>query len=144
MVPWQKRLVYLFVSVLLGTTLVSILSLFFTGTSPDPFAAFFAFEWFTLFLSLFGLLIGIPVVLAWRDFEGWRSWAFLGLGICIGPFTLLLIQACFAAWMVISSGGKYSVTEGYGNFIGTAAAVYGLSTLAYLLLLRYGEVRTVR
>jgi hypothetical protein len=46
-------------------------------------------------LCCVGWLLALPLVLKIRQTEGWHFWAYLVLGACIGPITMLIVATCF-------------------------------------------------
>ena len=80
-----------------------------------------------LLFALPGWIIALPFVIYFKNADGWRTWAILGIGTAIGP--------CFMfGWPLLASGRINWQGDGPG---GAMALFIGfLTTLFYVLLLR--------
>jgi hypothetical protein len=125
-VPWWRRLLYSFISILVAGTIVGLgascrESLFHAGEHLN-LGAGLVFGFFIIAVGLSGWLIAVPIVLLVRDYTGWRFWAWGATGLCIGP--VVVFGACLF-WFGFVGSSPYFVL---------ATAVSALSTAAYLLL----------
>ncbi len=135
MLPWWKRLLYSFISVLIGGILVGAVAACQSALgSPD---AHFDLERFivsttiVLVASLPGWFVALPIVVIVENFNGWRLWAWGAAGFTIGPIVIL----GFVMYVFLTdpppSNGSYS--GGPGFFL-LAGAVSATTTALYLLL----------
>ena len=134
MYPWWERLLYSFLSALLGGTLVGIgiwVSLAFSNPGSNLKLEFlFSCVFVTLLFALPGWLIAVPIILSVRNYSGWRKWLWAGLGGCVGPaFLLGLISLSFL--LQPRFGSLQPATWRY--FV-CAGAVSLISTAVYLSL----------
>jgi hypothetical protein len=147
MVPWWKRLLYSLLSVMLGAGLSGawVAAREFIANSHGRISAIalsttiLFFDSWVVLLSLPGWLLAIPVVLLVKNIRGWRFWMFWGLGVCFGPALILgasLYTALGAAAFAGFSRDLLPLTF-------MAGAVSGLTTLIYLLLLRWSQARSL-
>jgi len=88
-----------------------------------------------LVFSLPGWLLAIPIVLAVRNIGGWRFWMYFALGSCIGPALFLGMSVYF---FLKSPSHLGSVPGPLGLYV-RPAVVSSLTTLIYLLLLRWAQ-----
>jgi len=87
--------------------------------------------------SLPGWLLGLPFVLAVKDLRGGRFWLWLAIGTCIGPLLIAGI-VLFRAQSDPQLHFVSSLSEAM-FFVYLAAGVSCLTTLIYLLLLRWAQ-----
>jgi hypothetical protein len=85
-------------------------------------------------LCFAGWLLALPLVLKIRQTEGWHFWAYLALGGCIGPITILIVATCFE----LATRSPAEVRHvGFNPKLGyLATGVSFLTTLFYLFFLR--------
>ena len=83
-------------------------------------------------LCLAGWLLSLPLVLSVRRFRGWRYWAVLSAGTCIGPVVMLL-----AALYLSRSDPNFAgfAPEAY-HLVYLAAGVSFLTSFLYLNFIR--------
>ena len=94
MVPWWKRLIYSFVSVLVSGSVCGATVLFpqYLARPHDHLSAigligmFLFFESLVLTLTFPCWLLATPIVLIAIDLRGWRFWMYLAIGSSVGPF----------------------------------------------------------
>ena len=146
MVPWWKRLFYSLVSVFLGAGLSGawVASQQFLSTSHGRISAMglstavLFFDGWVVVLALPGWLLATPLVLLVRNISGWRFWMYLAIGLCFGPALILAVEFYSAARSPNVAGFPGSSM----SIVYFAAAVSGLASLIYLLLLRLGQSRS--
>jgi hypothetical protein len=145
MVAWWKRLIYSLVSAVLGAALAGawVAAQQFLENAHGHLSAvalltaILFFDPYVITLSLPGWVLAVPIVLLVRNIRGWRFWMYCAVGTFFGPF-LILAVASYSAFRGPSLAGFP------GNSMSTvymAAAVSGLSSLIYLLLLRRGQTK---
>lgn len=141
-----KRLLYSVVSVLLAVLLLSLLDSItialwdlphLASVSSSLNAALFLTA-ITLPLCLIGWLLALPLVWKVTNFSRWRFLAFWAIGTALGPLTTLgmLLAAFLADPQPLHS---FSLPSGMVWF---ATAIACLTTLLYLLLVRFDQRRT--
>lgn len=132
MLPWQKRLAYSFVSVLLGGGIVGIAASSLDALRPPgahlDVMRVLAPTCVVIIASLCGWLVAIPVILLVRDYSAWRLWAWGAVGICIGPAVGL------ALYRILSGPVSNGFVAAASGFMLLSLAVSTLSTCAYLSL----------
>jgi hypothetical protein len=154
MVHWWGRLVYSLASVAAAAVLAVGL-LMIVGSLPAfgggvrggalrmlSAGAVSAFIGLVFTFSLPGWLLGVPFVLAVKDLRAWRFWLWFAIGACIGPLLMVsfvLLQVLRDPHLHISS----SLSEAT-FFIYLATGVSCLTTLLYLLLLRWAQKQELR
>ena len=80
-----------------------------------------------LLFALPGWILALPFVIYFKNADGWRTWAILGIGTAIGPCFML-------GWPLLASGRINWQGDGAG---GAMALFIGfLTTLFYVVLLR--------
>jgi hypothetical protein len=141
MVAWWKRLILSAISWLVaGAVFGAILAL--QNIVFNPNAHFEAAEllggiWVVVLCSLPGWLLAIPVVLIAKDLHGWRFRVYWAIGSCIGP---LLIYSV-ALYFFLTSPNTSSFAPEAKNVVYLATAISSLTTIIYLLLLRWAHTR---
>jgi len=136
MLPWWKRVIYSFVSVIIGGSVVgAIVSFRDVLLNPashiDP-EQILVSACIVLGFSLPGWLVAAPILILVKDYNGWRLWAWGITGICIGP-SLIFGLAIYQHVEYPQSGALLSDTPA---FMVLACAVSALATVVYLLLVR--------
>ncbi len=142
MVPWWKRLIYSLVSAVLGAGVSGACAAAqqFITTSRGHLSAMgfwtaiLFFDPWVIVVSLPGWVLAIPIVLLVKNIRGWRFWMYWAIGVCIGPALILGVA-------LYSGPGLAAIPGGATSLIYLAAAISGLTTLLYLLLLRRGQAR---
>ena len=75
-----------------------------------------------------GWVLALPIVLFFKDADGWRAWATLAIGTAIGPCFLL-------TWTLVASGGRITwQAEGAGMFM--SLFIGFLTAALYVLALK--------
>jgi MFS family permease len=152
MIHWWGRLVYSLASVAAAAVL-SVGLLMLAGLSPTlqgrggllgmlSAGAVSALIGLVFTFSLPGWLLGLPFVLAVKDLRAWRFWLWFAIGTCIGPLLmvgLVLFQALHDPHLHFSS----SLSEAM-FFVCLATGVSSLTTLIYLLLLRWAQKQEMK
>jgi hypothetical protein len=80
-----------------------------------------------LFFTLPGWFLALPCVIYFKNADGWRAWAILGIGTAIGP--------CFLVSLTLIPTGRINL-QGAGTAVLMALSISFLTTLFYVLLLR--------
>ena len=143
MVAWWKRLIYSFVSVVLGAGLCGaaaasqqvVANAHGHLTAEGVWTAILFFDPWVITLSLPGWLLDMPLVLLVRNVRGWRIWMYWAIGICFGPAIILLVERIAASRGLALAGIPGGLSAAY--YLATAIAA--LSSLIYLLLLRRSQ-----
>jgi hypothetical protein len=86
------------------------------------------YDFFTILLSLPGLLPMLWIVWRWKNLRGWRLWLFLILGSSSGPFSLIVF-VILEQFRVPDIGGWGSIAA---PALLWALCVSTLTTLIYL------------
>lgn len=132
--PWWKRLIYSFISVIVSGsfvgTVVSCRDALLDGYL-HPMQVFVGGCIVALF-SLPGWLVAIPIVVIVKDYSGWRLWACAIAGVCIGPVLILGL----AIYAYLTNPRSSGFAQGSSVFLVLATAVSVLATIIYLLLAR--------
>ena len=143
MVAWWKRLIYSFVSAVLGAGISGacgaaqqVLSNAHGHLSAMAvWTAILFFDPWVIALSMPGWLLALPLVLLVRDVRAWRFWMYWIIGICFGPAIVLIVN-----WIATVRGFSLAgIPGGLTAAIYLAAAISGLSSLIYLVILRRGQ-----
>ena len=143
MVPWWKRLIYSLVSAVVGAGVSGACGAaqqFIANAhghlSPmGLWTAILFFDPWVIMLSLPGWALAVPIVLLVRNIRGWRFWMYWVIGLCLGP-ALILAVTLYSGPGLAAFTGNNSMSPFY-----LAAAISGLTTLIYLLLLRRAQAR---
>lgn len=143
---WWKRFLYSFLSVVLGAGVSGacgaaqqVLSNAHGHLSAMAlWTVILSFAPWVIVLSLPGWFLALPLVLLVRNVRGWRFWMYWIIGICFGPAIVLLVNG-IATTRGFSLAG---IPGGLNAAIYLSAAISGLSSLIYLLLLRLGQMRS--
>lgn len=131
MVPWWKRLLYSFVSVLVGVAVVCAALWILSAPRPKMgWETIVDYGYFTLMWSFPGWLVAVPVVLLVKNYYGWRMWFWGGIGCCIGPLLLLGM----AAFTFLTNPLFAGFASGSWKFLLLAGAVSSVTTAVYLML----------
>jgi hypothetical protein len=140
-VPWRKRLFYsleswLIAAIVSGAIFAAAEEIGLPAehavTLAEIGAGVAATIVLVLVFSLPGWLLAIPIVLAVRNFRGWRFWMYFALGSCIGPALFLGM----ALYFFLRSPAHFGSLPGPLGLYVRPAVVSSLTTLVYLLLLR--------
>ena len=143
MVAWWKRLIYSFVSAVVGAGISGacgaaqqVLSNAHGHLSAMAvWTAILFFDPWVIALSMPGWLLALPLVLLVRDVRAWRFWMYWIVGICFGPAIVLIVN-----WIANVRGFSLAgIPGGLTAAIYLAAAISGLSSLIYLVILRRGQ-----
>ena len=145
MVAWWKRLIYSFVSAVLGAGLCGaaaasqqvVTNARGQLTAEALWTAILFFDPWVVTLSMPGWLLALPLVLLVRSVLGWRFWLYWAMGICIGPLIVLVAERIAASRGLALAG----IPGGSDAAFYLATAISALSSLIYLLLLRRGQAR---
>jgi len=147
MVAWWKRLIYSFVSAVLGAGVSGALGAAQQVVSNSHghlttmavWTAILFFDPWVVALSLPGWFLALPLVLLVRNVRGWRFWMFWIIGISFGPVIALIVN-----WIALQQGFSLAgIPGGLTSAICLSAAISGLSSLIYLLILRRGQTRAI-
>jgi len=94
----------------------------------------------TFALCLVGWVITAPLILIVRNVPGGRFWVYWALGSCVGP---LLMLGLFAAvfFLVPHSPNDHWIRPELWPLLYLAAAISSLTSIFYLVLLRWGQGR---
>ena len=145
MVVWWKRLIYSFVSAVLGAGASGALGAAQQVVSNAHghlsamavWTAILFFDPWVVALSLPGWFLALPLVLLVRSVRGWRFWMLWIIGIALGPVIVLVVN-----WIALLQGLSLAgIPGGLTAAIYLSAAISGLSSLIYLLILRRGQTR---
>ena len=142
----SRRLVYSFLSVLIGWAIVdagllaggAVLdgsyrrNLGVTGTILDFFAVF----WIGGVLCLIGWALSLPIVITVSRFERSRFCIFLLVGTAIGPLTMIAAEMVLEVYRVLENPNSTFGAPEFGKFLLLPASVSFVTTLIYLLLMR--------
>jgi len=146
MVFWWKRLIYSFVSAALGAGVSGaggaaqqvVSNAHGHLSAMAVWTAILFFDPWVIALSLPGWFLALPLVLLVRNVRGWRFWMYWIIGICFGPVIVLIVN-----WIATMRGFSLAgLPGGLTAAIYLAAAISGLSSLIYLLLLRRGQAQS--
>jgi hypothetical protein len=145
MVAWWKRLIYSLVSAVLGAGVCGagaaaeqVVSNAHGHLSAEAlWTAIVFFDPWVIALSFPGWLVALPLVLLIKNVRGWRFWMYWAIGICIGPAIVVVVE-----WIAASRGLMLAgIPGGLATAYLLSAAISGLSSLLYLLLVRRGQTR---
>jgi hypothetical protein len=140
MLPWWKRLLYSFLSVLFGGSVVGLAaSLIDSGPHVDLERQFFT-TCVVVIASQAGWVVALPIVLLIRDYRGWRLWLWGAIGVCIGPS----VVSCFGLYGYLTDPRSFNFFAGISGFLLLATLVSALSTCAYLTLSIWANSRAAR
>jgi len=136
MVAWWKRLIYSFVSAVLGAGVSGACGAAQQVVSNAHGHLSAMAVWTAiLFFDPWVIALSLPLVLLVRNVRGWRFWMYWIIGTCFGPAIVLIVN-----WIAAMRGFSLAgVPGGLTAAIYLAAAISGLSSLIYLLLLRRGQ-----
>ena len=142
MVLWWKRLIYSLVSVVVGAGVsgACVAAQQFIANSRGHlnamglWTAILFFDPWVIVMSLPGWVLAIPIVLLVKNIGGWRFWMYWAIGVSIGPALVLAVAMYSGPGLAGFAGGSVSLVY-------LAAAISGLTTLLYLLLLQHGQAR---
>jgi hypothetical protein len=144
MLPWWKRLIYSFLSVLFGGGVVGVAAssldaILNSGAHVDLVRLLISTCIFVI-ASLSGWLVAIPIVLLVRDYSGWRLWLWGTVGICVGPSVIF----GFILYGHLTDPSSAISFDGISGFLLYATLVSALTTCAYLFLASRENTGTVR
>ena len=143
MVAWWKRLIYSFVSAVLGAGAcgaVAASQQVVTNahghlSAEGLWTAIVFFDPWVIALSLPGWFLALPLILLIRNVSGWRFWICWAIGIALGPVIILVV-----AWVAASRGLVLAgLPGGLASAYYLATAISALTSLLYLLLVRRGQ-----
>ena len=128
-----KRLALSLLSLLLASMLCSSALAGKKGFGPKAFIEDVFYFGAAIFLcSLPGWIVAIPVVLFVSNFNGWRLWAMLALGVGIGPLVMFTV----ALYLQVTSPNPSHYAPEARNLVFLATAVSALTTVLYLFGVR--------
>jgi hypothetical protein len=137
MLPWWKRLLYSFLSVLFGGGIVGMATSLLDSGAHVDFGRLLISTCIVVIASLCGWLVAIPIVLLVRDYCGWRLWLWGAVGFCIGPSVVF----GFGLYGYLNdSVPAASFAAGTSGFLLLATLVSALSTCAYLFLANWANI----
>ena len=144
MVAWWKRLIYSFVSAVLGAGLCGaaaasqqvVANAHGHLNAEALWTAILFFDPWVITLSMPGWLLALPLVILVKNVLGWRFWMYWAIGICFGPLIVFLVERIAASRGFVLAGIPGGLDAAYY----LATAISALSSLIYLLLLRRGQV----
>jgi hypothetical protein len=134
MVPWWKRLIYSFISALIGGSVVGAIASCRDALREghlDPGRVLLS-TCIVLVASLPGWFVAIPIVVVVKTYNGWRLWACAVAGVCIGPALILGL----AVYSFLTDPRASGFAQGSSVFLVLSSAVSILATTLYLLLVR--------
>jgi len=139
LLPLLSRFALALVSLLLAATLLTLYLPMQVTYHPfgvprnDEFLfPFLSDVYTTVFWSLPGLAVGLPIILWCTNLEGWRFWAILALGTALGPAAMFfVIQPALHLW-----------PRNAFLFAHATLPMAALTTLIYLVLLRNEQRRS--
>jgi hypothetical protein len=140
MLPWWKRLLYSFLSVLFGGSVVGLAASLLDPGAHVDFRRLLISTCIVVVASLSGWLVSIPIVLLVRDYCGWRLWLWGAVGFCIGPSVVL----GFGLYGYLSGPLSAGFVAGISGFLLLATLVSALSTSAFLFLANWTNISAVR
>jgi hypothetical protein len=134
MVPWWKRLVYSFGSVVVSGSVCGAIVLFpyFIAKPAEHHSAiallgmFLFFEFMVLMLTFPCWLLATPIILVATDFRGWRFWMYWVIGSSLGPLY-------WFGRKLLGLDTTISLFKGPFAVIGAASV---LASLMYLVVIR--------
>lgn len=134
MVPWWKRLIYSFISALIGGSVVGAIASCRDALREGhlDLSRVVLSTCIVLVASLPGWIIAIPIVLVLKAYGGWRLWACAVAGVCIGPVVILAV----AAYGFLTDPRASGFAQGSAVFLVLSGAVSMLATTVYLVLVR--------
>jgi hypothetical protein len=145
MVAWWKRLIYSLVAAVLGAGISGacgaaqqvVTNSHGHLSAMAVWTAILFFDPWVIALSLPGWLLALPLVLLVTNVRGWRFWVYWIIGIAFGPAIVLVVNSVAAAQGFSLAG----IPGGLSAATYLAAAISGLSSLIYLLILRRGQTQ---
>lgn len=87
-------------------------------------------------LYLAGWIVSLPIIFSIRRVDGWRFWALLAVGSCVGPFIMFSVGMCFEVSAVISRISSPNWDPIIHIWVYDSIAISFLSTLIYLSIAR--------
>lgn len=88
---------------------------------------------------LAGWAVSLPIIFRIRTIDGWRFWALLALGSCIGPFIMFSVGMCFEISAVIQRISSPNWDPVIHIWVYDSIGISFLSTLIYLSIARRNE-----
>jgi len=128
------RIAYSFLSVLIALVVLSGcigVANFRDGVGQVLRVAFVTFV-FGGCLCLIGWVLSLPFVILVETYTGWRYWAMLAIGTCLGPLEFVLVDLYLSHENPTSSG--FAPRSYYFLFLPTGVSL--LSSLLYLFFVR--------
>jgi hypothetical protein len=136
MLPWWIRLLYSFLSVLLGGSVVGLAASLLDQGAHFDVGRLLISACIVTVSSLAGWLVAIPIVLLVRDYWGWRLWLWGTVGFCIGPTVVFSV----GLYGYLTDPFSGSFVAGISGFLLLATLVSALSTCAYLFLANWANL----
>lgn len=147
MVAWWKRLLFSLASMVAAAVLclAAILIESALKTHPTSFRSSEVLLTVAVLVGfcLIGWVFSIPVVLMIRNVSGGRFWFYWILGSCVGPLLMLLLFAAVFVLVPQSPSAQW-FNPALRPLVYFAAALSSLTSLFYLLLLRWAQRRANR
>jgi hypothetical protein len=146
MVPWWKRLIYSFISVVVGASVCGACVAaqdFLAHTNGRVTALALStgilyFDCWVIVLCLPGWVLSTPIVMIVTNIRGWRFWLYWAIGTCFGPLLILAI----AFYSALRSPSFAGFPGSSMSLMYLTGAISGLTSLIYLSLLRWGQERS--
>ena len=147
MVAWWKRLLFSLESMIAASVLCLACMLLVTSLKSHSANIHSSEVLLTVAVlvgfCLIGWVISIPAVLIIRNASGGRFWLYWILGSSVGPLLMLLLFAAVFVFMPHSPDAQW-FNPAYQSMVYFATALSSLTSLFYLLLLRWAQRRAVR
>jgi hypothetical protein len=148
MVAWWKRLAFSFFSMLAAICVCAVCMIVCVGglnlESLDaiPRGLLFFLPFFLL-EAIPVWLLSIPLVLLVKNLRTWHLWMWWGTGSAIGPVALSAAATIFSGHNSNRTASS-SLDIVWNRGAGIALGVSSLTTLGFILLLRWEQARTAR
>jgi hypothetical protein len=147
MVAWWKRLLFSLVSMVVAAVLClgSLVLESVIKSHPGSFrgSEVILTVGVTVGFCLVAWIFSVPVVLIITNIHGWRFWLYWFLGSCIGPMLMLALSA-LVFFLVPHGPNEQWFHPELLSLVYLAAAISSLTSLLYLLLLRWAQGRAAR
>ncbi len=144
-VAWWKRLIYSFVSAVLGAAICGavaasqqvVANAHGHLSAEGLWTAIVFFDPWVIALSLPGWFLALPLVLLIRNVRGWRFFICWAIGIVFGPAIIELVN-----WVAAMKGFSLAgVPGGLNAALWLSFAISSLCSLLYLLLVLRSQSR---
>jgi MFS family permease len=147
MVAWWKRLLFSLVSMVVASV-ACLCGILLVSAAKSHKVNFHSSEVLLTIAVLIGFcLIGwvfsVPAVLMCTNIRAWRFWLYWALGSCIGPLLMLVLCAAVFFAMPHDANAPW-FSPVVRPLIYMAAAISSLTSLLYLALLRWAQVKAKR